>query len=99
MSVTVAIVGCGAEKLPRPAPETERLPMSCCEGRGELAVLRYLRQDWCAECAPGEEELHTGCSICGRDLDMAERALPLCDRCEGVARAHARLESARLESE
>lgn len=34
----------------------------------------------------------TECSICERPLD-ASREIPICERCEGTARAHARLEN------
>lgn len=58
-----------------------------CDTCGEPSTLRYLRSEYCDDCAPSEERRFEECSICGKPLDCAELSVPLCARCEGTARA------------
>lgn len=70
-----------------------------CDDCGEPATFRYLRQNYCEECRPGEEREFDHCSLCYRPMDMAEESIPLCDRCARTCQAHARLDRDRIEQE
>lgn len=79
--------GCAHSKTVRETcPECDGSGRMACDVCGDPADVRYLGQDLCATCAPGEEQRFSACSICERPIDVRELRVPLCTACEATAR-------------